>query len=280
LRPTTEENKSGTVPIRREVLIYPPQADLVQPAAAGDGQKRAVPERPAVRRLESHGLAGRVIMRLTVRWRVLLAVLKDAWPIWLALGVAVLAFTAAWFLSTTPPAAIRYAGMMLQIFGLSTVAIGLSQMRRLFGRPSLSARIFAWFGRLVAAFTLRKPITGEGCLVGGGSTLTGEGRVVRGVRAGAPLEERVSVLEDNLERLRDELDSRVQRLKQGLATVKENIDRETQERQVEDQKTARKIEEVAVGGLHLETVGLFWLILGVVGTSVPEEIAGWLSLAG
>jgi hypothetical protein len=34
-----------------------------------------------------------------------------------------------------------------------------------------------------------------------------------------------------------------------------------------------RLEELAVGGLHLEWVGLSWLVLGVLGTSIPDEIA-------
>jgi hypothetical protein len=36
---------------------------------------------------------------------------------------------------------------------------------------------------------------------------------------------------------------------------------------------------VAIGGLHLEMVGLVWLFLGIVGTSIPDGIAALLSLA-
>jgi hypothetical protein len=56
-------------------------------------------------------------------------------------------------------------------------------------------------------------------------------------------------------------------------TLREHIERETQERRAENQQAARSIEEMVVGGLHLEIVGLSWLVLGVVGTSIPDEIA-------
>lgn len=222
---------------------------------------------------------------LTVRWRSLFAVLKNAWPMWLAVGGVAAAFAAgsilSWFLSPTLSAAVRYTGTMLQLLGLGMVAIGLGETRRLFRQPSLRAKIAGWFGRLAAAFTVPQPITGQASLLGAvRATLTGEGRLVSGVRPGAPLEERVSVLEENLDRLRDELDARIQRLRQELATMKENIQRETQNRELNDQKITRMIEEVSIGGLHLEIVGLSWLILGVVGTSIPNEIAAWLSLAG
>ena len=150
--------------------------------------------------------------------------------------------------------------------------------RRLFGRPSLIAKIVGWFQRLAAAFTPAKPITVQAS-AGGVAIAGGEARLVRGVSPGAPVEQRLSVLEENVNLLRDEMDTKVHGLRRELAGVKESIQHESKERQVEDQKTARKIEEVAIGGLHPETVGLFWLILGVVGTSIPDEVAAWLSFA-
>ncbi len=217
-------------------------------------------------------------MILTVRWRALFAVLKDAWPtwpIWLAVVWIALAFTAGWLLSTTLSAAVRYAGMILQFLGLVTVAIGLSQMRRLFGRPSLIARVFGWLERLAAAFGRPKSYTLEASA--GSYVVVGEeARLVRGVGPGASVEQRLSILEENVSHLRDEVDTKVQGLRQEVATVKESIQRESQERQAGDQELRRTIEEVAIGGLHLETVGLVWLILGVVGTSIPDEIAAWL----
>jgi hypothetical protein len=35
---------------------------------------------------------------------------------------------------------------------------------------------------------------------------------------------------------------------------------------------------VAIGGIHLEFVGLVWLFLGVLGASLPEEIARLLGV--
>ena len=215
-------------------------------------------------------------MRITIRWRTLAAVIWDAWPIWLAVGGVVFAFVASWLLSTTPTDAVRYTGTWLQIFGLSTVAFGLRQMRRIFDRPSFRAAMLNWFRRLAAAFTGPKPISLQ-ALAGAFAMTGGDLRLIRGVRPGATLEERVSILEENLKLLRDELDTRLQGVRQEVGTVKESIERESQERRSADEKTARKIEEVAIGGLHLEVVGLVWLLLGVTAASIPDVIAAWLS---
>jgi len=219
-------------------------------------------------------------MRLTIRWRTLTAVLRDAWYMWLCIGVLLFAFivgfTAHRLLSVTLTDAVRYSGTVLQILGLSTVALGLRQMRRMFDRPSVGAAILRWLRRFAAAFTGPKSISAQASLVGV-ATMTGELRVIRGVGPGATLDQRVSILEENLKLLRDELDTRLQGVRQELGTVKESIERERQERRVADEKTARKIEEVAIGGLHLEVVGLIWLFLGVMAASIPDVIAACLS---
>jgi len=221
-----------------------------------------------------------VHMRPTVRWRALTAVIRGAWHAWLFIGGLVFAFivglAAHRLLSVTLTDAVRYSGTVLQILGLSTVALGLRQVRRMFNRPSVSAAMLGWLRRLAATFTGPKPISLQASF-GAFATMTGEARLIRGVRPGATLDERVSILEENLKLLRDELDSRLQGVRRELGTVKESIERESQERRVAGEKTARKIEEVAIGGLHLEVVGLMWLFLGVAAASIPDVIAAWLS---
>lgn len=76
-------------------------------------------------------------MVLTFRCRVFIAAIGDAWPAWLALGGVALAALVGWALAGAASAGVRYAGTVLQVLGLATVAAGLSQVRRLFGRPSL-----------------------------------------------------------------------------------------------------------------------------------------------
>ena len=214
-------------------------------------------------------------MRLTIRWQTLGAVLRDAWPTWLFVGGLIFAWVVSDLVSKTGHDAVLYTGTMLQIFGLTTVAIGLRQMRRMFDRPSFRAATLNWFRRLAATFTGPKPISLQASF-GAFATMTGEARVIRGVGPGATLDERVSTLEKNLTLLRDELDTKLQGLRRELGTVKESIEHESQERRAADEKTGREIEEVAIGGLHLEWVGLFWLYLGVIAGSIPDVIAEWL----
>jgi hypothetical protein len=196
----------------------------------------------------------------------------DAWPAWTALAGVIVAIVVGFGLSANTSAGVRYAGMMLQIFGLGTVAIGLSQVRRSFGRPSLVEKVVAWFRQLVAAFLPPKPITGQ-ANAGGVVTVAGEARVV--VRAGpdASLDRRVTILEENLDRLRDEIDAKESKVRTELSTVKAAVEQEQRARETEARRLSSQMEELAVGGLHLELIGLAWLILGVLGTSIPDELA-------
>jgi len=214
-------------------------------------------------------------MKITVRWRVLWGVLKDAKPVWIALcgliGAYLLGRVLSALLSTDISARLRYTGMFLQLLGMINVAVGLRDMRRLFNRPSLGARAAAWFRALASAFTVPKPATMTAS-VSGAFTATGELSLVVRAAPNEPLERRVSILEQNLERLREEYHSKSQQLRQDLGEAKRNIEKESQERQATDAKLDRTIQEVAVGGLHLELIGLLWLIVGTLASTIPDEI--------
>jgi hypothetical protein len=118
--------------------------------------------------------------------------------------------------------AVRYAGTILQLMGLATIAYGLREMRRLFKRPSL----FAWFRRFGAAFKAPEPIVVQPSAAEVATTM-GQVRVVSSARLGVPLEERVKVIEENLNQLRDDLDTKTQEIRRELSIVKDDVQRES-----------------------------------------------------
>jgi hypothetical protein len=61
-------------------------------------------------------------------------------------------------------------------------------------------------------------------------------------------------------------------LKADLSQVREGATRESDERRKADEMLSEKLKQLAVGGLNLEAIGLVWLLLGTVGTSIPEEV--------
>ena len=87
------------------------------------------------------------------------------------------------------------------------------------------------------------------------------------------MEERVSFLERQLIAIRKKMITNKNEYQQEIKKVSEKMGRETAELRSNYLKLDELITEMAVGGIHLETVGLSWIILGVVATSIPDKIA-------
>ena len=67
------------------------------------------------------------------------------------------------------------------------------------------------------------------------------------------------------------------RIEEEGRTRSRELELERSERAAEDEKTQRLLEEAAAGGLCLESIGVFWLVLGVVLATASSEI---VKLAG
>jgi hypothetical protein len=75
---------------------------------------------------------------IRIRWHVLRSVLEEAWPVWLlVMGVASSLFFAYHLAFLTRPdlaTMVRYAGVLLEVFGFVVVAVGIRKLRQRFGR--------------------------------------------------------------------------------------------------------------------------------------------------
>ena len=111
----------------------------------------------------------------------------------------------------------------------------------------------------------------------GSSTVMGSARLSVSPGPDTSIERRLAILEDNLTALQKEVDEQGSDLRARIARATEDWQRETRALRDSVRDASQKVEEVAVGGLHLETVGLCCLFLGVVATSIPAELALWLT---
>jgi hypothetical protein len=91
------------------------------------------------------------------------------------------------------------------------------------------------------------------------------------------VEERFTRLEAEVASLRAGHRSHVRSTRQSVDQLRDADQQERGERRAADQAHDKKLEEVAVGGLHLETMGLVWLLVGVIASSVPAQLAAWLA---
>ena len=152
-------------------------------------------------------------------------------------------------------------------------------MRCSFGRPPLGKTLVGWAGALANVFRHPKPITAE-MAESFSFTLSLEGRLKAGTGPDATTEVRLSALEKNLEAMQREMDEKFQSHQKRITEVQTNVNKESQERQAKDAEVSRLIEDIGVGGLRLEVVGLAWLFVGVIFTSIPGEVAWLLARVG
>jgi hypothetical protein len=166
---------------------------------------------------------------------------------------------------------------MLQVFGFFLVAWGIRQLRQSFGRPSLIKIVAQWLQLLLSAFRRPKAQTISLSGIAAGISF-GNARFV--VKAGkeSSLERRIEVLEQNLYNLRGEFQQKANKLETKLTEATNALENEKSQRSTEIKDVTLKIEEIAVGGLQLEIVGWFWLVLGTIGSNLAEEISTLISL--
>lgn len=212
------------------------------------------------------------------RSRAVALVLSDARPVWVMLGGLIAASTLGSLTSASWSDAARYAGTILQVLGLGTVALGIGHMRKLFDRVPVRTRVWVWFGNLWKAITFRPTTVNIDGIVGFAMPML-LGQLSVDIKNGPALtvEERIEILEANLALLSKDLDDRFAALKQDLALIDSSVRSESSVRQTADRATEEKIEAVAIGGIQLEIVGLGWLVAGVVAASVPGELAALIA---
>lgn len=223
--------------------------------------------RAALRRMRN-----KLCLHVRDRIRFIQAYLAWLWQpsyVWLTLlgGAVVPLAVLIWWPDAT---VIRYAGLGLQLLGIGTVWWGIRETRKLFEHPGFWAQAGAWLRRRPP---YSKRVYGEG--VGATAVMTGgaRGQVWSNAKLDASVEDRLGVLEKNLERVREGLeqmrstiDSKSNEL--DAAITKEKLAREGADREFQETLRAAK-----TGGLHITAMGAWWLLVGVTMGTIPNDIA-------
>jgi hypothetical protein len=199
---------------------------------------------------------------------------RKLWPIFLfpagLLVSYVLALLAGWLLKRDAADQVRYFGTWLQLFGILLVAYGVRELRKDFNRPSMIAAMRAQIVAFVRSFRSGDrtvAISGVGSVALSGSLALGYGRV------GGTVEQRLDGLAREIDALRQDLQERDRKLDDKLAAVRGEVSKEREERTAAHGDIQRKLDNVAVGGLYLDVIGLWWLLFATVATSVPDGVA-------
>ncbi len=173
----------------------------------------------------------------------------------------------------TDEAVVRITGMVLELLGIGTVVWGIRETRAFFGRPSLLTLAQQWFTR-VPPFR-RQIVTSSSDTAVGTARGSSNTYALSTIGPDATADERLLALETNLDRAIKWLDQIHIATDEGLRLLGETLKREERSRTAEDQQIRQKLEATETGGLHISAMGTLWLIVGVIFSSVPAELAKW-----
>lgn len=166
---------------------------------------------------------------------------------------------------------IRYTGMLLQLLGLATVALGIRKTRSLFSRPSLLQVARAWLSRFPGFRKNVNVFVGSGGLSMGGGSISAFGS--SGPAPTATLEERVALLEKSVNKAHLLIHEANRKIAQEAQQRQSEIKVMKRELEDGDSKNKQLLEAAAAGGLYLETTGAFWLAFGITLATASNEIA-------
>lgn len=200
-------------------------------------------------------------------------------PRFVLLGLAVALFTVVECVAVSVnngwklESALRVAGFLIGLAGLVVVAYGLSKTRRLFGKPSVWSRLCAWWRAVLSLFLKGRPVSIQASVGAGGIKLEG---FAPSVHIGPKtIEQRV----EELERRAAAAEKRAEEIRTEARQALEHARAELRADQGRIQQSvgnlSRQLEEFSVGGLDLEGMGLWWLMLGSFLSTLNDWVAGW-----
>jgi hypothetical protein len=222
---------------------------------------------------KTHTLWSRLSLKEGRAKKVINILTKEAWPFWLLIGGLCGSWGIAFLAASQLTEQVLYAGTFLQFIGLGTVAFGINDLRKSFGKPSLKARISTWVQHLLTAILEPTPVSGTivAANMTGKATISGAALTET---SGLSLDQRVDALEKALTAYKKEQAERLAEIRNNIGRVEAQVENEGNARKESDNRLLEKIEDVAVGGIRMEAIGLVWLVLGMLGTSIPKVIAG------
>jgi hypothetical protein len=170
---------------------------------------------------------------------------------------------------------IRWIGLLLQLFGIVTVAWGIVKTRQFFGMKPLTETFLNWLSRF--PFRRRTTIVGIGAAVAGNASLSSRGHSSWPIDPTAPLEQRLSTLEKNLPLLHDRITNVQNEFDRTSQLLRDQLRSETAHRELLSEELHARLQTFGTSGLHISAIGAAWLFLGVVLATGSLEIKSFLN---
>jgi len=171
--------------------------------------------------------------------------------------------------------AIRLTGLVFQLCGVFTVVLKLRAAQHQFQLPTTN--IWQWLKQFPRFPSQHVALNARGGSYGGPLFSAARLRVSPG--PGSPLDQRVTLLEQQYASLFDEVGGLVRDTKESAEKFSEALRVERAERETADKKHEERLQEAVVGHVHLDYAGVAYFVLGTIAGTASSDIARWLGAA-
>lgn len=186
----------------------------------------------------------------------------------LALTIGIISFC----IKNGSECAIRYSGLFLQMSGTLFVIWTISDTRKLFGKPSASARFVSWLQRCPCMGGKPAKIYAEGIASAEAvSKVSAKGHFIP--NDDALVEEKIRALFHAVDSIWSKIRETDNRINSSLEQIGKQIDTLNAAHHSKTSELSKRLEDVGVGNMDLTFLGATWMLLGTFLSTAAPEIA-------
>jgi hypothetical protein len=166
---------------------------------------------------------------------------------------------------------LRLWGMWMQLFGVGLIAYDLAGLRQEYARAPMWRRVVASLTRIVAPLRPKHAVIHVGA---GAISLSGSAALAVSSIRGGTVEQRLDHLEASVRRLDDQIKGSAAQSREAIDALRAELASKAADLRRDQQALRDHTESVLAGGLGLQWVGAWWLLLATVASSAPDEVVG------
>lgn len=186
------------------------------------------------------------------------------------MGVAGIAASFLTILAYPTPKTVRISGYFLQLAGMLITMHGLVALRKYFKLSPFYKLFISWLKRCPAR--KKHYVKASGTSTVATSILEAKGHVWTPDHPELSLEKRMTAMDKNQERLKEDLNTQEQQINALKKNFAENKIQTKKDVEDIDQKYHRTLKDIHLTGMLVYLVGLIWLTIGISLSSLSPEI--------
>jgi hypothetical protein len=210
------------------------------------------------------------------RWMALCGLLRQAWPVWVGIGVPLLGWVV---LPLYAPGAkpIQYFGVILETLGVLVVAYEFIEVREQLETPGMLSVVRQWFGDVNRVFSREYKPAGSTDDTSADRHVDSEPVAEHRSRADFwTIAQQIRAMVQMLDVVQQRIDTL-----QRLSKLEERISEERKQAAHQFTRLADQLHTVSLGNVGREFVGACLIVLGLILANLPDELYGlWRVLIG